>query len=465
MAVRYMAGLALIALGVLVFMAVWLRLSGNIFEGLRRLCFGLGGSMAYVLPVLPVWGGVLAIWSTQRRAPVRPWVFALLSFFCLCAFLMIIGGALEWMGRQPSIDTNNWSTVVNYVYTDSAGRMEKAGGGGALGAILAWPFWHFLGSVLGTILLFLLTAFCILMAVNLTPSRLRDLFTGQAGARREQERAERERAEQQQIEWQRQQALWAQQQQQIIEQQQQPYPPQYPPQQYPPQYAPQNAPYPPEQTAEPRTGREDNGIGAWQEQAAAGQMGAADHEGRIFDRKKQPRAASADPSFVSRIFGRKKKEEYDGLVDVSEEAPAARPPRPTATGAVAQPQTRWKPEEETDVQPPQAVKEPPRRKEPEPQPAAPEREPARKRRTEPEQPVQQEIPEERTARPEPARDDSSYRRPSSGEEKKQPATRPAVPVVQQEIGTDAYRAPIKVPAKKQEPERFTPFVPLFFRSA
>ena len=81
MAIRYMAGLVLIALGVLIFMAVELGLSGNIFEGLRRLCFGLCGIMAYVLPVLPVWAGVLVIWSTQRRAPVRPWLFAFLAFF------------------------------------------------------------------------------------------------------------------------------------------------------------------------------------------------------------------------------------------------------------------------------------------------------------------------------------------------------------------------------------------------
>ena len=100
MAVRYMAGLALIALGVMVFMAVELGLSGQIFEGLRRLCFGLCGIMAYVLPALPVWAGVLVIWSTQRRAPVRPWLFAFLAFFCLCAFIMIISGALDWLRRQ-----------------------------------------------------------------------------------------------------------------------------------------------------------------------------------------------------------------------------------------------------------------------------------------------------------------------------------------------------------------------------
>ncbi len=96
MAVRYMAGLVLIALGVLVFMAVALRLQGNIFEGLRRLCFGLCGIMAFVLPALPVWAGVLVIWSTQRRAPVRPWLFALLAFIGLWTFMMVTG-AMQYL--------------------------------------------------------------------------------------------------------------------------------------------------------------------------------------------------------------------------------------------------------------------------------------------------------------------------------------------------------------------------------
>ena len=49
MAIRYMAGLALIALGAVIFMAVELRLDGNIFEGLRRICFGLSGIMASLM--------------------------------------------------------------------------------------------------------------------------------------------------------------------------------------------------------------------------------------------------------------------------------------------------------------------------------------------------------------------------------------------------------------------------------
>ena len=63
---------------------------------------------------------------------------------------------------------------------------------------------------------------CLLMAMNLTPSRLRDIFTGQYTARRDQQKQERMYAEQQQMAWQQQQ--YAQQQawqQHLMEQQQQ----------------------------------------------------------------------------------------------------------------------------------------------------------------------------------------------------------------------------------------------------
>ena len=89
MALRYIAGLALAALGVMIFMAVDLNMSGNIFQGLRQVCFGVSGIMAYVLAALPLWAGGLVIWSTQRRAPVRPWIFALLSFIGICTFIML----------------------------------------------------------------------------------------------------------------------------------------------------------------------------------------------------------------------------------------------------------------------------------------------------------------------------------------------------------------------------------------
>ena len=442
MAVRYMAGLALIALGVLIFMAVELGLSGNIFEGLRRLCFGACGIMAYVLPALPVWAGVLVIWSTQRRAPVRPWLFALLAFLGLCAFAMIISGALDYLRRQAIINTNNWGDVINNIYADSSQRMERAAGGGALGAVLAWPFWNFLGQVLGTAVIFVLTAFCLLMAMNLTPARLHDIFTGQAGARKEQQRLERERMEQEQVAWQQQQQMAWQQQQQIIEQQQQ-----YARQQGMSQQYMQQQPQPQEPVQQPWPQPYDGGVRDWQDQAAAGQMDATGHQSQIFGKKNTPKPAAAGRGFVSRIFGKEKKEEYDGLSDGSTLAQTARPRR-TATGEPVQPRTNWKPVPEAEEVP--AEKEPVRKRRNEPVQQnlfdQPEEQPARPARPEPAQP-------EPVGEKEPARDDSRYRRPVTEEKKpvEKPPVQPAIPVVEP-IGEKTWKPPIKVPEKKKDPD-------------
>lgn len=356
MALRYMAGLALIALGAMIFMAVVLRLSGNIFEGLRRVCFGIFGILAYALPVLPLWAGGLIIWSTQKKAPVRPWLYAFLAFFGLCA-LMMITGAMSYLDRTNG---GNWGGVIHGAYTDSATRLERAGGGGAAGAILAWPLWKYLGTVLGTLIVFLLTLLCVLLAVNLTPSRIRDIVTGQAGKRRDQQESNREWATQQQVAWQQQQAAqqaaWQQQQVRIIEQQQ--------PQQYMQPGVPnrntaaQGAV--PQQEYAPNPGYgtqvipDDGSVRNWQEQTATGQLvaGAIGHQSRIFGKKNPESSGSEESSFRSKIFGRGKKDEYDGLVgpDTRTAEPSVqkatenngRAARKTATGQeINTPHTHW----------------------------------------------------------------------------------------------------------------------------
>ena len=123
MALRYIAGLALAALGVMIFMAVDLNMSGNIFQGLRQICFGAGGSLAMVMAVLPLWAGGLIIWSTQRRAPVRPWIFALLSFVGICTFLMLISGnAMQSLDKQTN---GNWAGVISRVYGDCITKAQS----------------------------------------------------------------------------------------------------------------------------------------------------------------------------------------------------------------------------------------------------------------------------------------------------------------------------------------------------
>ena len=441
MALRYMAGLALIALGAIIFMAVELNMTGNIFEGLRRICFGLCGILAYVLPALILWAGGLVIWSTQKKAPVLPWVFGLLTFIGICTFMMITG-AMEYLRQQFG---DNWGAVIRGVYADSASRMARASGGGAVGTVLAWPLWKYLGTVLGTAIVFILTVMALLMAFNLTPSRIRDLLTGQAGKRREQQQAERERAEQQQMAWQQQQemqrAAWQEQQARILQQQQQQ------------QYMQNTSQQMPQQgmTGQGMPVRHDGGVSNWQDLTTTSQLvsASAGHQSKIFGRKKSEKTDDSDSSFRSKIFGRNKKEEYDGLSDGSTLKQQTQTPqetgerrtRRTATGAeLTQPQTRWTPapvEEE------------------------PTESPARRRKQTAEvQPVQQEmppvqqepVPQAKRTEPQqkqPVAPAADYSRPAEEKPEKKIPAKPVIPAVQQTIGEEAYKPPVKLPPKAE----------------
>ena len=449
MALRVLAGLALCALGVMIFMAVDLGMSGNIFQGLRQISFGISGSLAYILGVLPLWAGGLVIWSTQRRAPVQPWIFAMLSFMGICAFVMLISGnALEKLDKQVG---GNWGNVIQTVYTNS--QDPRTGGGGAMGAALAWPLWKGLGPALGIVIYFLLTVFCLLMAANLTPGRIRDLLTGQASQRRNQQAEERRRAEEQQMLWQQQQAMqqqamWQQQQAYILEQQQRAQ----------------------QQAAAPQG---ISSVENWQEQMTAQQTARtapAGHVSRIFGRQKETAEEKTPRGWSSRIFG-KKPEPYDGLVDgtsqtqIQEEPAAQQPAQRVVTAAkIRKPETKWNTEtEETQERPVRRPAEKPA------QPAEEKEQPSReapevKPQTVPARKPAVQLPE--------TVDRDAYRRP---EDRKQPGTgtgrprngteevpvrprKPAVPAVQQEIGKEAYTPELKLPVSdkphEEEPEWF-----------
>ena len=460
MALRYIAGLALAALGVMIFMAVDLRMSGTIFQGLRQVCFGVSGSMAYVLAALPLWAGGLVIWSTQRRAPVRPWVFTLLAFAGICTFIMLISGnAMQTLDKRAS---GNWGTVIATVYSDCVSTLETGKGsfgGGALGVILGWPLWKFLGTVLGVIIIFPATVFCVLMAVNLTPSRIRDLVTGQAGARKQQQEQERILAEQQQMAWQQQQAMqqqaWQQQQARILEQQQAAWQQNQQPQ----QPAQQQAQYSVEQ---------------WQQQQALRQTAAAapaGHKSRILTGRNAQQEVRPGRNWKSRIFG-KKEEEYDGLVggDAPETpADSAAPARYTAVGTpIGKPETRWdlangqQEPAPRPARPAQPVKPAQEAKKAAAQEAREESgdtgytvETSRpgKQAVRPVQTVMPEVQEAAAAKIPATQNRDAYRRPESRQAPRQEAQPETRPEPRQEIRPDSRTAAAAEPAAERSPRR------------
>ena len=479
MALRYMGGLALAALGALLFMAVDLGMGkngGSFFPWLRSLARGLSGSMAYVLPVIPLWAGGLVIWSTQRKAPVKPWIYAVLSFIGICTFVMLISGnAMKDLDRAGG----GWGGVMSKAYTNCA---KTGSGGGALGVILGWPLWKVLGSAgnwLGGAIAFLATAFCLLMMVNLTPARIRNLMTGRAKELRDHRQDERIQTEQQQLAWQQQQAMqqaaWQQEQQRrIIEQQQMFSQQNQMPQQN--QMLQQN-PYPqggaPAQRPDVRN-TAGTGVEAWQDQLTARQAAALPsnepRQSRIFGRKDDRTAEKQDKtSLKDRLFG-KKGEAYDGLVEsrteaaaealrsavAAEEAKAS--VRRTVTGEVITgPATRWntatqdnrskepvsqvpvKPDYQTPADEIDNYRQPNSREQ---KKQAQNAKPAEELQS-PMRPIREEA-------------DTGASRGKTRETKADDrqavpaAPKKPVPAVQQTIGEEAYKAPLKVPPSAKE---------------
>ncbi|MBR2664779.1 MAG: hypothetical protein IKE25_13780, partial [Clostridia bacterium] len=121
LALRFLAGFTLIALGVMMLLAVVMRLSGNVFEVLRQTCYGLAGGLAILLPMLPIWAGVLMIWSSQRKAPVRPFLFAVLAYLGICAFIVLVTriGNEEYLTRLSRMSDGTWGGVIHRGYIQS----------------------------------------------------------------------------------------------------------------------------------------------------------------------------------------------------------------------------------------------------------------------------------------------------------------------------------------------------------
>ena len=222
LALRYLAGLVLVALGVMMFLAVGMGMAGNIFGALRQVCYGLCGSLALALPVLPIWAGVLVIISASRKAPVKPWLWAVLAFLALSAIIVTVTriGREEYLAVLARSGGGNWTGIVRQGYLQS---IQLKASGGALGVALAFPFWTLLGTILGTAVLALALISCVLMAFSLTPARIRNLATGREVLRWGRKPKDQEALDQQQIAWQQEQerqrqAAYAQQQAYLVQQ-------------------------------------------------------------------------------------------------------------------------------------------------------------------------------------------------------------------------------------------------------
>ena len=389
MALHLVGGLVLIALGVMIFLAVAVNMSGDVFAGMRQVCHGLAGGLAFLLPVLPIWGGILVIMSTQRKPPIRAYVFFVILFFLvLCAITLFT--------RTGS------SALMDYFYTNNQSRSStpaaydlflarayelgalKGVSGGLFGMLLAWPLWKAVGAIGGGIIAALLAVVAFLLMIRLD---FRKLF-GQVREKQDQRRAwqdqEAERQRQQEMVWQRQQQEMAA--QRALPQAQQSdgweaYVPQgayqQPMQQMPiqqqrqmrQQAMPQQQPQRTRKAAPVQVGFQptEEEFVAYEQPSYQVSPEEAEHKSRIFGRKKQqeePAYVAEEPKRTGIFGGRKVKapepvDEYDEYQDdvqpepVLQPEPVKKPARASAWREDTQPQrtASWRNEDVEMEQP------------------------------------------------------------------------------------------------------------------
>ncbi|MCH5286959.1 MAG: hypothetical protein J1E43_06035 [Christensenellaceae bacterium] len=258
MAVRLVVGLMLIALGLLIFLSIAMSMPGDVFAGVKQVSRGLAGGLAFLLPVFPVWGGGLMLFSVQRKVPLWPFVMA-----CILYMLALTAAVLVSYTGSPAVSLmehfyqlNRTRTGQPNAYDQFLARAYEQGAnrgvsGGLLGMLLAWPVWRLLGAVPGAIVTILLAIVAAMAMFRLTPSRIMALIQRGSDARQQRDEVRRREMYEQELRWQQEQARMAQQQAWQYQQQPQqalPQPqqvayqnyqqPEYPPQDYQqPEYA------------------------------------------------------------------------------------------------------------------------------------------------------------------------------------------------------------------------------------
>ena len=331
MALHLVGGLVLVALGVMIFLAVAVNMSGDVFAGMRQVCHGLAGGLAFLLPVLPIWGGILVILSTQRKPKLRAYILYTVLFFLVLAVVTLFSR----IGSSSLMDyfkTNNQSrSAAPGAYDLFLARAYELGAlkgasGGLLGMLLAWPLWKALGAIGGGIVAVLLAAVAFLFMIRLD---FRKIF-GQMKDKQDQRRAWRDQEAEQQRQ---QEMIWQRQQQEMAAQRAMQQPQQndgwdaYVPQgayQQPVQQMPiqqQRQMRQPQQPKRTQPAKQSVQVGfqptaeemeGYQQPSYKVSLEDAEHKSRIFGRKKQveePVYAQEEPKRGGIFGGRKEQEE------------------------------------------------------------------------------------------------------------------------------------------------------------
>ncbi len=182
-----LAGIVSFGLAALLFyIAVTKPEAGTAMGAIKGVLKGLGGSVAFMLPLIFVWIGVLCVRKGRGRR-VSVWRAILDALLIVCGFTAV---ELFFVGRVAA------SGISGHVfgYSDFIVKAYNYGaGGGALGGLIAWPLYKYVGAWGGVIVLVVAALLILAMQGRLTA--LADWMGERSEIsreRREEEQARRE---------------------------------------------------------------------------------------------------------------------------------------------------------------------------------------------------------------------------------------------------------------------------------
>lgn len=195
------AGIVLIALGVVSLLAVVGGMKGSFFSMIRQVMQGIGGGLCIGVSVLLLWLGVLMVFSSGRHMPKRGFLLVTLLFFAVLGIINLLSRVGTYSLMEYLVSANKAAnppvpTPDGFVQMLSAGYTLCAGSGafgGAIGMLLAWPAWTFLGTTLGTVALGLVCVLCVLFVSRFDLLQMVETIRegwSQRSQRREQEHAQ-----------------------------------------------------------------------------------------------------------------------------------------------------------------------------------------------------------------------------------------------------------------------------------
>ena len=193
------AGIVLIALGVIIILAVLVGMEGTLFQSVRQIAYGIAGSAAMVLPLLFLWGGMLFMMAARQKPPLKPFLLGVLIFLCLLALLNLFSSLRDQQSRevlhlmdyikltaardQYSLNSESLGTYWTSAYNLSA---RHAAFGGALGMLLAWPLWTFLGAFPAIATLIVVVVALVILVTNVNLKEVFARFNEKSALRRQQ---------------------------------------------------------------------------------------------------------------------------------------------------------------------------------------------------------------------------------------------------------------------------------------